>query len=174
MTEIWKSISGYEGMYEVSSLGNIRSLDRYIKYMKGKSFRKGRLMNPTINDMGYYTLILAKDGVHKRHKVHHLVADAFLSQKRNGNTLVVDHINSITTDNRACNLQILTMYDNIMKERMNNGVPKSGVKYVIWSKSTQKWQATPYINGRQVGLGVHSTVEEAQMAISNYILSLNK
>lgn len=65
--EIWRPVKGYEGLYEVSDLGNVRSLDRYIETEKGK------MRKSFISNKGYR--ILALDG--KKYSVHRLVADAF-------------------------------------------------------------------------------------------------
>ena len=65
-TEIWKPINGYEGLYEVSNLGNVRSLDRYIETEKGKCFRKGRMRKSFISNAGYKIVSLCS----KKYLVH--------------------------------------------------------------------------------------------------------
>ena len=77
--EIWKSIPGYESYYEASSLGNIRSLDRFVKNGKhGVIKRTGQLKKAVINHKGYLRINLNKEGVNKKHNVHTLVAITFL------------------------------------------------------------------------------------------------
>lgn len=59
MKEIWKSITGYEGLYEVSNFGRVRSLDRYVPHKTfGKKFCKGHMMATHINNAGYVTVNL--------------------------------------------------------------------------------------------------------------------
>ena len=64
MSEVWKAISGYEGLYEVSDLGNIRSLDRVIKSKhNGTTVKKGRILTPFYEERkGYYQVKLSKNG----------------------------------------------------------------------------------------------------------------
>lgn len=73
MDEIWKEVENYEGIYQVSNLGQVRSL----------KFGKTRVLKPGKNGNGYLYVTLCKDGEIKRCKVHRLVAEAFLSNPRN-------------------------------------------------------------------------------------------
>lgn len=109
MEEIWKSVVGYEGLYEVSSLGNLKSLDR-VKGMYGqlKNY-KGRDLKPNSNK-GYLKQILHKDGERKYAQVHRLVAIAFLPNPENKQE--VNHKNGIKTDNRVDNLEWVTTSEN--------------------------------------------------------------
>ena len=75
--EIWKEIEGYEGLYEVSNTGKVRSLDRYTtgnrnRLLKGKELRQRK------NELNYCFVNLCKDGVPKNTRVHRLVAQAFI------------------------------------------------------------------------------------------------
>jgi hypothetical protein len=103
--EIWKPIIGFEGIYEVSSLGRV------------KSFRnpKERILRPTKNGRGYMKVILYKSDTKKQITVHQLVSIAFLNHVPNGNKLVIDHINDNKTDNRLDNLQVVTQSFNLKK-----------------------------------------------------------
>ena len=79
----WRDVVGYEGLYQVSNLGRVRSLGRII-YWRGTSlFREGRIMTPRINKYGYFQLTLTKDKKHKTHTVHRLVAEAFIPNPDN-------------------------------------------------------------------------------------------
>lgn len=121
--EQWKDIEGYEGLYQVSDMGNVRN----VKY--------NRSLKPVLNPGGYLKVILSKDGKRKTCKVHRLVAEAFIPNPDNKPT--VDHINTIRTDNRVSNLRWFThkeqMLDNkITNEKFNenslkNVVPKKKV-----------------------------------------------
>ena len=124
-TEIWKPINGYEGLYEVSNLGNVRSLDRYIETKKGKCFRKGRMRKSFISNAGYKIVSLCS----KKYLVHRLVANAFCENPDREKFNVVDHINTDTLDNRAENLRWCDTAGNlanpISRERRLAGLKKS-------------------------------------------------
>lgn len=84
MEEIWKPIAGYEGSYEVSSLGRVRSLDRKVSLYNGGSYiRKGALMVLRTNYDGYLDVNLSKDGASRKRIVHRLVAEAFIENPDN-------------------------------------------------------------------------------------------
>ena len=114
MEEIWKEIKGYEGLYEVSSEGRVRSLDRWVVSDRCRSWRKGVLLKQSIV-LGYKQVGLCKDGKYKGYKVHRLVAQAFISNQFNKPD--IDHINGDRSDNRVDNLRWVTP-----KENMNNPV----------------------------------------------------
>jgi len=79
MSEIWKEIYGYEGLYEVSTKGNVRSLNRYVDHYKGgKSLKNGKLVTIFKYRSGYCYVNLSKNGKNKKYKVHRLVANAFI------------------------------------------------------------------------------------------------
>lgn len=107
ITEQWLPIAGYEGIYEVSSFGRVRSLDR--KDAIGRP-RHGRFLSPGMSN-GYLFVQLSKDKGHQVFRVHSLVAAAFLGERPKGYT--VNHIDGAKTNNRFENLEYLTMGDNV-------------------------------------------------------------
>ena len=68
--EIWKDISGYESLYQVSNYGNVRSLPRYTT--------KGKNLSKSLDNYGYEKVTLSKNGIHKQYSVHKLVAIMFI------------------------------------------------------------------------------------------------
>jgi len=76
--EIWKPIKGYEGYYEVSNFGNIRSIDRLVPFLHYSVHRKGRMMRLHTHRKGYLEVHLCKNGKERIFKVHRLVALAFI------------------------------------------------------------------------------------------------
>lgn len=81
--EIWKDVVGYEGFYQVSNEGNVRSLDRCVKCSNSIRFYKGRVLAQCRDDKGYYRVLLTIAGRHKSKQVHRLVAEAFIDNPYN-------------------------------------------------------------------------------------------
>ena len=106
--EIWKEIKGYEGLYEVSSEGRVRSLDKWVKG-KVLYLKKGKVLKESYSD-GYPQVVLTKDERRKSYKVHRLVAESFIDNPNN--LPCIDHINTIRTDNRIDNLRWVSYKEN--------------------------------------------------------------
>jgi hypothetical protein len=153
--EIWKTVPGYEGLYEVSSLGNVRSLN-YRKSGKPQERKLG------IHPNGYFQLYLWKEGIRKKYDAHQLVAMAFLGHIPNGINKVVDHINENGFDNRVENLRIVSHRENISicSSFKKNGLP-TGVQY---RTDRDKYQSAIMINGKLKYLGIFKTIKEASEA----------
>lgn len=109
----WKPIPKFEGWYEVSNFGEVRSVDREVNYKtSGKSFRKGVMLRPKIGKHGYKEVVLIMNG--KRHccRIHKLVALAFLPNPLN--LPCINHLNEDKSDNRVCNLEWCTVQYNTL------------------------------------------------------------
>lgn len=109
-SEEWRSVVGYEGSYEVSSIGRVRSLDRTINGPKGRRLIRGRLMVQRITHRGYLRVCLAKNGESSDHFVHRLVAYAFIGVP--DGDLYINHIDGNKTNNVVGNLEWTTMAEN--------------------------------------------------------------
>lgn len=108
--EVWKDIQGYEGYYQVSSFGRVRSLNRMVERSDGTFQRvKGRVLKQTIRNK-YMRVILAKDNKINHQSVHRLVAKAFVENEDDKE--YVHHIDGDKFNNNACNLQWVTPYEN--------------------------------------------------------------
>lgn len=114
MEEIWKDIIGFEGVYQISNSGRLKSLDRILTFMRlGKIDyikRKSRILNPGLNTGGYYHVKLTFGNKKEVHRVHRLVALHFLDNPDSLN--IVNHIDSDKTNNRVNNLEWCTEEHN--------------------------------------------------------------
>lgn len=108
MEEIWKDIDDYEGLYQVSNFGRVRSLDRYVDNNGGKEFRPGRILKGRKSKKGYIRVGLSKDGIHTDKQVHYLVLSVFNPNPNPDKYTQINHINEDKGDNRLCNLEWCT------------------------------------------------------------------
>lgn len=105
MEEIWKPIIDYFGLYEVSNLGRVRSLDRRTK--NGRFYR-GHILKPYQNQFGYLLVRLSNNGIKKAYYVHRLVATAFIPNDDPLNKTQVNHITEDKTYNCVDGLEWCT------------------------------------------------------------------
>ena len=99
---MWKNIKGYEGLYQISSYGTVRSLDREVIGKWGKYLRKRKVLGRILDRNGRYRVSLRKNGKNRKFFIHRLVAEHFCEKPPN--TKRVRHKNGIKTDNRDINL----------------------------------------------------------------------
>lgn len=153
--EIWKDIPNYEGSYQASNLGNIKSLPR-------KGFTKGRVLKQVVGSRGYKKVSLSN----KQFEVHVLIAITFKEfTPTKGKT--VDHKDNNRLNNREDNIQIISHRQNISKDR------KGGAsKYVGVSIDRGRWRARIGINKKMVLLGYFDTELEAHEAYQNKLTEL--
>jgi hypothetical protein len=159
--EIFKDVKGYEGLYQVSNLGRVKSL----------KYNKERILKLIPDAYGYYRCNLCSNGKPKQFNVHILVAMAFLGHKSNGYKIVVDHIDNNEKNNRLDNLQLITHRENISKD-----IKGCSSKYVgvTWNKAKSKWQAQIMINGKLKYLGYFTNEIEAAEAYQLTLKNLTK
>ena len=167
--EEFRDIKGYEGLYQISNLGRVKSLARLDS--AGHNL-KGRILKPANGNKGYAYVVLSKDSSKKTISVHRLVAIAFLEHKPNGyKGLYVNHIDFDRTNNNVTNLEIITARENGNKKHL-----KSSSKYtgVAWHKSANKWMAKIYINGKQEYLGLFKCEIAASVAYQKALNTFNE
>lgn len=109
--EIWKDVMGYEGIYKVSSLGRVKSINRLVSQGDHLIKIKEKILKPARYTRGYLCVSLHKNGVCKGTSVHRIVAYAFLGTPVTGKD-VVNHINGVITDNRPDNLEWCSHSEN--------------------------------------------------------------
>lgn len=103
----WRPAAGYEGLYCVSSEGQVRSVAR--------ATTSGKLMTPQLNNSGYLRVSITAKGVSRYLYVHHLVARTFIGIRPDG--MDINHINGVKTDNRAANLEYVSRTENMRHAR---------------------------------------------------------
>lgn len=108
--EEWRDVVGYEGLYQVSNLGRVKSIDRKVSCNGGLKLAKGRIIHQFSNGRGYLNIPLSKDGYSKRKYVHRLVCESFIG---NIGDLEINHIDKCKTNNNVNNLEICTRAYNM-------------------------------------------------------------
>lgn len=165
--ENWKDVPKYEGLYQVSDYGNVRSLDRLLVYNNGRTQnRKGSNLKPALSS-NYLTVVLMNNAKRQTYGVHVLVAMAFLGHERCGHKLVVDHINENKIDNKLSNLQIITSRSNCSKSTSKK------IKGAF-EQPNGKWQSAISIKGKSIYLGQFDTQLEASIIYHNTLDQLSK
>ena len=116
MEEIWKPVDGYEGYYEISNLGNLRSVDKYIRWGRGKGYIKhlpSKILLPSINNSGYKIYTLSKPGSKLVCRtIHRMVATAFIPNPHNLSD--VNHIDEDKNNNIVDNLEWVSHRENVI------------------------------------------------------------
>ena len=150
--EIWKDIKGYDGLYQVSNLGNVRSVDRIVLRNGIQVPRKGKILNQ-IKFGDYLTVHLSKNGIKKHHRIHRLVADAFLPNP--DNLTQVNHKDEDKTNNRASNLEWCTAEYNVnygtgierrVAIRRNNKLSRKVYQYTLDGEFIREWPSIKEIS----------------------------
>lgn len=156
--EIWKDIIGYEGLYQVSNFGNVKSF----------WFGKETILKQPLCK-GYCQVSLYKDKKTKTIQVHQLVAIHFLNHKPDGFKLVINHIDFNIRNNNVENLEIVTPRQNTNQKHL-----KSSSKYVgvYWHKQMKKWAACILINKKSKHLGFFKIEYDAHLAYEKELSNL--
>ena len=154
---IWKPVTGYEGLYEVSNMGVIKSLN----------FRRTgeeKILSTSKDTSGYYFVTLFNKGSRKECRVHRLVAEAFIPNPEY--KPCIDHINTDRTDNRVENLKWVTHKENSNNQLTKNKIIKSHQDPILKKKRSQnisKSKMKPVIQFSQDGqiITVYNSVKNA-------------
>ena len=143
---VWKDVIGYEGHYQVSNMGQVRSLDMYLTCRNGtKRLHKGRIKPLYKNNRGYITVGLCKECKTHRTLVHRLVAEAFVDNTENKPQ--VNHIDGDISNNRADNLEWATDNENKAHSSIENGGTQRPKKPVIVRKIEMNSSSSRYFSG---------------------------
>ena len=179
LNEVWKPVKGFEGLYEVSNLGNVRSVDRYVMNGNRCCLLKGKPRKPYYKSDGYLKITLSKNKKGKNYSVHRLVAEAFIP---NPNDLpFIDHINTIRDDNKVENLQWCTQKENcnnpLTREHNKNRPKEVQEKRLATKRKNQSYHCeipVYYIDEQGKKISFKSMSEaQRQTNVHHYSISLS-
>ena len=149
--EEFRAVKGYEGLYEVSNLGRVKSL----------RFDRDKILKNTLGSNGYYDVGLSLNKKKKTKRVHQLVAESFLGHKPCGMELVINHIDFNKTNNNIANLEIVTQRENTNQKHLKSSSKYTGVS---WNKVVEKWNAIILVNRKVKNLGFYNCEAAAHLA----------
>lgn len=174
--EIWKDIPGYEGLYQVSNLGRVKSYDMKVSHNHGGvAIRKGRVLKQVITKWGYNLVSLCKNGTKKQLSVHRIVANSFLENKELKPQ--VNHKNGIKTDNSLDNLEWCTSFENMQHAvKTKLYVVKSGKQSHMFGKTGFQSNVSKRIiqynlNGEIIR--IHGSIKQAALEINGCSSSIS-
>lgn len=144
MVEEWKDIEGYEGLYQVSNLGRIKSLSRRVKCGNGYIDTKEIILTPSKDTSGYLIVRLYKNGKGKTYKCHRLAAIAFIPNPNN--LPQINHKDEDKENPRIENLEWCSNKYNCNygthNKRMAKSLSKTVYQYSLEGKFIRKWDST--------------------------------
>ena len=138
MEEVWKPVVGFEGYYEISSYGRVRSVERYVRQSNHLRYVPMKIKKIIPNRFGYPVVTLCRNRRSRQYGIHRLLAEAFIPNPEN--KPFVDHINTDITDFRLDNLRWVTAKENAnnsltLKHCRENTYTPERSKKIIESKS---------------------------------------
>lgn len=168
--ETFKEIKGYLGIYEVSNLGNVKSLSRYIENGNGGYFSKEKILKQTLNKVnGYLYVSLCKKSKPIKYYVHKVVAIVFLNNIPDGtNKIVVDHLDNNKLNNNLKNLNLTTNRLNGSRKQ-NTTSEYTGVYFYA---KINRYRARIRVNNKRIYLGQFKTEIEAHNAYKKALLTI--
>ena len=167
-TEIWKDVPDYEGLYQVSNLGRVKSLPKSIK-RKGncKIITKEKILKLCPDTAGYYRVSFFKNNKIKQYSIHKLVAMAFLNHTPCRYKEVINHIDFNIQNNNINNLEVVSMRENSNRKHIKHSSIYTGVHLSKYNS----WISVIKINGKGKHLGSYKNEFIAHI---NYELALAK
>ena len=162
--EVWKTIKEFKD-YQISNLGRVKSLKN----------KKEKILTLHTNENGYYNFDAYINNKRKTLRIHKLVAEYFLNHTGDGTMkLVIDHIDNDKSNNKVCNLQIVTNRQNSSKTiKRINGETSSKYVGVTWSKQINKWIAQIQINKKRLHLGTFINEYDAHIMYQNKLKEID-
>lgn len=172
--EKWKDIEGFEGMYQISNHGRVKSLERNVKIRDFTRRIPETLLSLTLDSKGYTKVSLRKNNKTFYKRVHILVANAFLDNAERKHE--VNHKDHNKTNNHIKNLEWSTRKENMNHEALSNNKPrsnnKSGLKGVYFDKHSNSWRASISINNTRIFVGSFENKDTAHKMRNKKITEL--
>lgn len=157
--EVWKDVPEFEGLYQVSSLGKVKSYDRMSLHHGTYAKKRGRVLKHE-NCKGYGRVVLCKGDVKKRISVHRVVAIAFIPNTENAPC--INHKNGIRNDNRVSNLEWVSYRENNTHRYIGSSEKKSKYLGVHWWVDSSNWMALVRLpNKKNIAFHGFKTEEDA-------------
>ena len=157
MNEIWKDIPEYEGYYQISNTGSIRSLDRVVEKGGRLHHIKGHQLRQSKTHCGYYIIGLSKEDKRTYHSVHRLVADLFIPNPNN--YPCVNHKDENKANNTVENLEWCTyLYNNTYSSRMERVMSKRRKSVIQLSLDGQVVNRFPSAKQASIETGINYSV----------------
>ena len=182
LNEVWKPVKGYEGLYEVSNLGNVRSVDRYVMNGNCCCFLKGKPKKAYYSSDGHLKVRLYKNNQGKKYFVHRLVAETFIPNPNN--LPCIDHIDRNYLNNSADNLRWCTQKENmnnpLTREHNKNRPKEAKEKMLVTRRKKQSCNCEVpvyYIDeqGKKISFKSMAEAQRQTNVLSSYIcLSIKK
>lgn len=155
--EIWKDVIGYEGLYQISSFGRLKS------YPRNGTIKAEKILKCCFDSDGYVQYVLSKGNRFKSVKGHQLVASHFID---NPNSLPIpNHIDCNRTNNCYWNLEWVTHAENTFHGLSQKGIHDIGIHK---RNDSGKYRARITKNGNRINLGTFVKIEDAKMAIISF------
>ena len=149
--EVFREIENYDN-YAVSSFGRV------------KNTKTGKILKGSVDSYGYLIIDLYENAIRKTHKIHRIVANAFIDNP--DDKLCVDHKDNDRANNHISNLRFATSKENSRNSKLSNN-NTSNVKGVYWHKRVKKWCAQITIDGIQIHIGYFDNLDDARTARVN-------
>lgn len=172
MKEIWKDIPEYEGLYQVSNLGRVKSLPKWRNNRFGGYMQKEKILKSATSKYGYKKVALRSNGISRTFEINRLVVLAFLDKDYVSKGLVCDHIDHNSSNNNLSNLQLISHRKNTSKDKWRKG-KISKYTGVDWHKGMKKWRARIRIGKDRIILGYFINEEDAAKAYQNKLKEIN-
>lgn len=171
--EVWVPVLNYEGLYEVSNYGRVRSLDNLIaKPRYSEYIRKGRVLQQTLSN-GYPQVTLYRGTNHKKPTPVHLISFySFNTHIIKSDNYEVDHIDNNPMNTMLSNFQLLTSRENSAKRSFQK-TKTSKYTGVSWDKQRNKWFAHIRYKNKTIGLGRHLSEYDAHLAYQAKLIEIN-
>lgn len=131
-SEMWKDIKDYEGRYQISSYGRLKSLARLLKNRNGYYLTKEKIMLPMKSTNGYLVACLWENGKQKKRLIHKLVAEHFIPNPNNYTE--INHIDEVKSNNKVENLEWCNHAYNMNYGNTRNKISESRKGITPWNK----------------------------------------